>query len=69
MNTQTVLDNMTFKGENKKKLYKVKARLEVQYLIWAEDEEEAKDDAMGSLLEKIDVKNVAYDELKARIIK
>lgn len=46
--------------------YKVTAALAVTYTIDAEDEEDAIASAKGYLLKKIDNRDVAYDELKAR---
>jgi hypothetical protein len=53
------------------KSYKVKAILEVEYEIpmgKADSRKDAVEVAKGYLLEKIANKNVAYDELKAKIV-
>lgn len=52
-------------------VYKIRVKLEIDYEIplgKSEDEEGAMEVAKGYLLEKIDHINVAYDELKAKII-
>lgn len=65
------LDNMAKSFPVKeKKIYKVKAVLEVEYIIEDEESEaDAIEIAKGYLLEKIDYRDVAYDELKGRIIR
>ena len=52
--------------DRKTKRYYVIAVLEVAYEIDAEDIESAEEIAKGYLLDKIDKRNVAYDELVAK---
>jgi hypothetical protein len=47
--------------------YKVRAYLQKWYVVEAENEEDAKNDAMGWLLNDIDKKNVALNDLKASL--
>lgn len=62
---------MKLKGgeNNMRKTFKVKAILEVVYEVTGEEYvSDALEVAKGYLLDKIDAKNVAYDELKARLV-
>ncbi len=50
------------------KTYKVKATLTVVYELREENKEDALEVAKDLLLQKIDKRNVAYDELKSYIV-